>query len=133
MTDGTAITFEPKLFSAVTLSKGEACPTPLNVTTDLRISSTTPFAVTQYVTGRTGASRISDNVGSPNQVTVAPVSQFRTSYTFLASPQFGTNYVAVTAPTGAAVSLDDQPIAAEKFLAVGASGMSVARVPLTAR
>jgi hypothetical protein len=131
VSDGTAITFEPKVLGGVTLSKGEAYEPPTAVTSDLRISSTTPFAVTQYVTGRTGA-RISDNVGSPNQVTVAPFSQFRTSYTFLASPLFGTSYVVVTAPTGAAVSLDNQPITAEKFLAVGASGMSVARLPITA-
>jgi hypothetical protein len=130
ITDGTAITFEPKLHNAVTLSSGEVHEPP-NVTTDLRISSTTPFAVTQYVTGRTGASRSSDNLGSPNQLTVAPVSQFRTSYAFIASPQFGTNYLTVMAPTGAAVSLDNQPVLAEKFLAVGASGMSVARVPVT--
>jgi len=132
VSDGTAITFEPKLLSGVTLNKGEAYPVPINVTTDLRISSTTPFAVTQYVTGRTSSSRISDNVGSTNQLTVAPIAQFRTSYAFIvASPQFATNYVTITAPTGAAVSLDNQPVTAEKFLAVGASGMSVARVPVT--
>jgi hypothetical protein len=132
VSDGTAITFEPKLLSGVTLSKGEPYEPPINVTADLRISSTTPFAVTQYVTGRTSSSRISDNVGSANQVMVPPVSQFRTSYVFMASPEFGTNYLIVTAPTGAAVSLDNQPIAAVHFLAVGASGMSVARVPVTA-
>jgi hypothetical protein len=87
--------------------------------------------VTQYLTGRTTTAR-PDGVGSPNQLTVAPIGQFRTSYAFMASPNFGTNFLTVIAPTGASVSLDAQPLAPEKFLAVGASGMSVARVPITA-
>jgi hypothetical protein len=127
--DGTAISFEPKLYNAVTLSGGE--PLEINVTADMRISSTTPFAVTQYLSGRGASSRMSESVGSPNQVTVAPVAQFRTNYTFLVSPYFATNFLTIIAPTGAAVSLDAQPVAREKFVAVGASGMSVARVPVT--
>ena len=129
ITDGTAITFEPKAFNPVTLNRGEALDTP-PVTSDLRISSTTSFAVTQYLTGRSASSRNQENLGAPNQVTVAPVVQFRTSYAFIASPQFATSYVAITAPTAAAVSIDGQPVAPEKFVAVGASGMSVARVPV---
>jgi hypothetical protein len=131
ISDGTAITFEPKLVPAVTLNRGELRDIP-NVTSALRISSTTPFAVTQYLTGKTTSSRISDNIGSPNQLTVAPVAQFRTNYAFSAASQFGTTFLTVIAPTGAAVSVDAQPIAPEKFLAVGASGMSVARVAVTA-
>ena len=134
ITDDTPITFEPKVRLPVTLKRGEPLDTPL-VTSDLRISSTTPFAVTQYLVGRSAGSRSAENLGAPNQVTVAPVAQFRTSYAFLVSPQFaspqaGNNYVAITAPTGAAVSLDGQPVAPDKFVAVGASGMSVARVPV---
>jgi hypothetical protein len=128
VSDGTAISFEPKLYNAVTLGGGEALD--ISPTADMRISSTTPFAVTQYLGGRGGNTR-SENVGSPNQVTVAPVAQFRTNYTFLVSPHFATNLLTIIAPTGAAVSVDAQPVAREKFVAVGASGMSVARVPVT--
>jgi hypothetical protein len=128
LTDGTAITSEPKLLN-VTLSRGEVLET-LPVTTDLRISSSAPVAVTQYLSGRGASSRMSDGIGTPNQITVAPVAQFRTSYAFVASPQFGTNFLAIIAPTGTVVSLDAQAVAPEKFLAVGASGMSVARIPV---
>ncbi|MET0594619.1 MAG: IgGFc-binding protein [Polyangiaceae bacterium] len=133
ISDGTAITFEPKLYNPVTLSSGDALDIP-NVTTDLRISSTTPFAVTQYLTGRGSGARQSESAGSPNQLTIAPASQYRTSYTFAATNDFGfgTSYLMVTAPTGAMVKLDTQAIPSEKFLAVGASGMSVARVPVSA-
>jgi hypothetical protein len=55
---------------------------------------------------------------------------FHIQAVFIASPQFTNNYLTVIAPTGAAVSLDAQPVASEKFVAVGASGMSVARVPV---
>ena len=132
ITDGTAITFEPKVLSAVTLRRGEPPFEIPEMTTDLRISSTTPFAVTQYLTGRSTNSRMSETVGSPNQLTVTPVAQYRTSYTFLVSPLFTTNFLSIIAPTGTAVYVDAQAVAREKFLAVGASGMSVARVPVTA-
>jgi hypothetical protein len=133
LTDGTAITFEPKILQAVTLSRGEVFPTPL-VTGDVRISSTTPFAVTQFLAGRSTGTRTSENAGSPNQLTIAPTSQFRTSYSFAATNEggFATSYVTVIAPTGAMVKLDTQAVATEKFVAVGASGMSVARLALTA-
>ncbi|HMI82504.1 MAG TPA: IgGFc-binding protein, partial [Polyangiaceae bacterium] len=129
--DGTAITFEPKgVVNSVTLSRGATLD--VNLTTDMRISSPTPFAVTHYLSGRSVSSRMSESIGSPNQLTVAPVVQFRTSYAFVVPSQqlFATNYLTIIAPTGAAVSLDAQAVAREKFLAVGASGMSVARVPV---
>jgi len=129
ITDGTAMTFEPKVIAPVTLNRGDSLLTP-PVTSDLRISSNTAFAVAQFPSGRSTSTRISENTGAPNQVNVAPVSQFRTSYAFLTSPQFTNNYVAISAPTGAAVSLDGQPVPSDKFLAVGASGMSVARMPV---
>ena len=60
----------------------------------------------------------------------AKVSQFRTDYVFMASPSFEVNFVSITAPTGAMVTLDDVRVPAEAFVAVSKSGMSVARRPL---
>jgi IgGFc binding protein len=127
--DGTAITFEPSMLTGVTLNRGEVVELP-NVTVDVRISSTVPFGVTQFVNGRGGAYPNGFFVGGPNQVTAVPISQFQTSYDFAASPLFTYNYVSILAPTAASVSVDDRPILSPQFTAVGSSGMSVARVPL---
>jgi hypothetical protein len=130
ISDGTAITFEPKVLTAVTLSRGEAAEYT-NVTANVRISSPTPFAVTQFSAGSGVVSRQPVIVGSPNQLAVVPLAQFRTAYSFVVSPQFTTNSVVITAPTGTAVLLDGQPVPSEKFIPVGASGMSIARLVVT--
>jgi hypothetical protein len=126
VSDGTAITFEPTMLSGVTLNSGEFVDIP-NVTVDVRISSTVPFGVTQFVNGRWQSAPN----GGPSQVTVVPSSQFQMSYAFAASPRYDENNVCIIAPTGASVSLDGQPVVASLFKAVGASGMSVVHVPLT--
>jgi len=130
ISDGTAITFEPTMLTGVTLSRGEVVQID-NVMVDVRISSTTPFAVTQYVNGRSKAVPDGLTVGGPNQVTVTPSSQFRTSYAFAASPTYEASFASVVAPTGAGVNLDGHAISSDLFMAVGASGMSVARAPLS--
>jgi hypothetical protein len=130
ISDTTAITFEPTMLTGVTLNRGEVVEVD-NVMVDVRISSTTPFAVTQFVNGRSKAVPDGLNVGGPNQIAIPPVSQFRTSYSFAASPDYDTAFASIVAPTGAMVSLDGKPVPAASFLPVGASGMSVARVALT--
>jgi hypothetical protein len=133
ISDGTALTFEPTKFNAVTLNRGEVLELP-SVTVDVRITSTTPFAVTQYMNGRGDVAKAApdgQNVGGPNQLSVPPTGQFRTDYSFIASPLYDTNFVSIVAPTGTGVTLDSQPISPERFSAVGATGMSVTRHPLS--
>jgi hypothetical protein len=130
ISDATAVTFEPTMLTGVTLARGEVVEIP-NVLVDVRVSSSVPFAVTQFVNSRSKASQNDLVLGGPIQISATPSSQFRTKHSFAASPQYDANFVSVTAPTGAMVSLDGQAIAPEIFMAVGASGMSVARAPLT--
>ncbi len=134
ISDATALTFEPTTFNAVTLGSGEFLEIP-NVTVDVRISSNTPFGVTQYVNARPNLALDGASMGGPNQLSVTPVSQFKTTYSFVVSPFYDANFVSVIAPTGVSVSLDHEMIAPDKYSAVGASGMSVSRAvgPLTAR
>jgi hypothetical protein len=127
ITDGTAITFEPKMMTGVTLGHGEVLEIP-NVMADLRISSTVPFGVTQFVNGRASAVPNGIAVGGPSQVTVVPLSQFQTAHSFAASPNFAHNFATIVAPTGASVTVDGKPIMSGQFRAVGSSGMSVAHV-----
>ncbi len=138
ISDGTALTFEPSKFNsvtlnAVTLNRGEVLELP-SIAFDVRITSTTPFAVTQYMNGRGDVAKASpdgQNVGGPNQLSVPPTGQFRTDYAFIASPIYDINFVSIVAPTGTAVAVDGQSISPERFIAVGATGMSVTRHPVS--
>jgi hypothetical protein len=127
---GTAIAFEPPLLTAVTLSSGDVVEIP-DVAVDVRISANVPFAVTQFVQGP--GTKDDPTVGGPSQVAVVATSQFETSYAFAAGPNYLNNFVTIVAPTGAAVTLDGHPIDSSNFMAVGASGMSVAHSPLNAQ
>ena len=94
---------------------------------------TLPFAVTQFLSGRGDLSQpLLDGrgTGGPNQVSVTPSGQFRTDYQFIAPLDFDSSFVAIVAPTGASVALDGETLLPERFTAVGASGMSVARQPV---
>ena len=102
ITDGTALKFEPTSFTGVTLNRGEVLELP-SVIVDVRISANTPFAVTQFLSGRGDLSQpLLDGrgTGGPNQVSVTPSGQFRTDYQFIAPLDFDSSFVAIVAPTG---------------------------------
>jgi hypothetical protein len=132
VSDATALSFTPTTINNVTLNKGEALDIA-DVNGNVSISSSVPFAVTEYLNGRgdisNGASD-GQNVGGPAQWSVTPISQFRTDHVFMGSPSFEVNFVSITAPTGSVVMLDDVRVPPEAFVAVSKSGMSVTRRPL---
>ena len=131
-TDGTVLTFDPAIHNAVTINSGEVLEIE-QVDVNLRVSSTVPFAATQYTYGwgAWAALRgLSTYFGGPSQLAAVPVSQFRSSYVFAASAFYDNAFVAVVAPTGSVVMLDGEPISSDSFVAVGASGMSVGRQTL---
>ena len=69
--------------------------------------------------------------GDPAMTLAVPTAQYRTSYQFHAPTNYVSNFVNVTAPSGATVTLDGQPIPGSSFLAVGSSGFGVAKVALS--
>lgn len=134
VSDGTDLTFEPpSMYKNVTLNSGDVLEIQGSV--DARISSASPFAVTQFLNGGDKG----QDQGGPNQLAVAPRTQYQTDYNFIApdssmrtssgAPSFS-SAVAVLAPTGAMVTLDGETLRPDRFAPVGASGMSVARQPL---
>jgi hypothetical protein len=60
-----------------------------------------------------------------------PLQQYRTNYLFQAPISFDTNYVNITAPAGASVTLHGTVVPAASFTAIGSTGYSVARVSLS--
>jgi hypothetical protein len=130
--DGTALKFDPPIHNAVTINRGEVLEIP-QVESSLRVSSAVAFAVTQYSFGWGAwatARGMTTYFGGPSQLAAVPVSQFRSSYVFAASPLHEGSFVEVIAPTGSIVMLDGEPVSADSFVAVGASGMSVGRQSL---
>jgi hypothetical protein len=81
--------------------------------------------VAQYMQGQ-GAG---GGAGDPSMVLAVPAEQFRTSYLFHAPINYEANFVDVTAPTGAAITLDGTALT---LTAIGASGFGLARVRLMA-
>ena len=67
----------------------------------------------------------SAGLGDPSLSLAVPTAQFRSSYLFHAPTNYTTNYVDVTAPAGAVVTLDGAAMTG--FTAIGTTGFSVGR------
>jgi hypothetical protein len=127
--DGTKLVFDPPGFhDDVTLDAWETLELA-DSSDDFHVTSTSPFGVTQYMHGQglgpqqEGAA----GAGDPSQSLVVPIQQYRTSYVFLAPADYDTNYVNITAPEGATVMLDGEPVPDAEFTPVGTGGVRVAR------
>ncbi|MBX3157811.1 MAG: IgGFc-binding protein [Deltaproteobacteria bacterium] len=70
------------------------------------LTASAPVLAIQYMEGQ----RAGGGTGDPAMTLAVPVDQFRTSYAFLAPPNFDQNHLDVTAPTGAHVMLDGIPV-----------------------
>ena len=77
--------------------------------------------VAQYMEGQEAGG----GTGDPAMALAVPVEQFRTSYLFHAPVNYESNYVDVTAPMGAVVTLDGAPLVLQP---IGTSGYGLARV-----
>jgi len=93
-------------------------------TASFEITANRRIMVAEYLIGQS-----LDNVsGDPAMVLAVPIQQYRTHYLFHAPTNYESNYVNITAPTGASVSLDSATLAAGT--PVGTTGYSVIRVKL---
>jgi hypothetical protein len=128
--DGNEIRFDPSSVSgARTLNRGEIME--FEASQSFRVTGTEAFMVGQFIVGQDyGGYGTSGDMGQgdPSMSLGIPSEQFRTSYTFLAPSNYPANFVNVTAPAGASVTLDGSPVGG--FAPVGGTGFSVARVPV---
>ena len=126
--DKTFVNFDPSsVQKPVTLNAGESFE--LTTDADVFIHSTEPFALTQYLVGHAEVPASgSTPLGDPSQTVVVPTSRFLRTYAFATPPGYETQGLVVIASTGTEVRVNDKPVAFDQFEAVGASGMSVARV-----
>jgi len=124
----TAVTFDPAIHAPVKLGPGDA-PLELDgVTDDVHVSGDKAILVAQYMEG---SSAVPSHSGDPSMSIAVPTAQFRTSYIFVASSTYDSNFVNVVAKPGDTILLDGAAMAASEFAPVGSSGFSVARRELS--
>jgi hypothetical protein len=80
--------------------------------------------VAQYMSGQSAGG----GAGDPAMALAVPVEQFRTSYMFHAPTNYTSNHIDITAPIGAALALDNVPIAG--LVPIGNSGFGLKRLTL---
>ncbi len=94
------------------------------VNANFQITASEDVIVVQYMQGQDAGG----GIGDPAMAIAVPTRQYRGSYLFHAPTNYSTNFVNITAPTGATVNLDSAPVGG--FTAIGTTGYSVARVQL---
>jgi len=68
--------------------------------------------------------------GDPAFLLAVPTEQYMDSYVVLSPDKYEFDYVSVTAPVGASVLMDGEPVAPGSFELVGAGDYAVARLPI---
>ena len=135
--DETIIAFDPPTaHKSISIHRGETVDLDLpkdgEPAQDFLVSSTNTFGVTQYMVGNRAEpyapSAPGADLGDPSQTFAVPVSRYLKRYHIAVPPGFSEHRIDVIASTGSDVLLNDEPIPSEQFRAIGASGLSVARI-----
>lgn len=120
----TTLTYDPPIGAPANLANaGDYIEIPAT-NVDFVVTGDKPILVSQYMQGQ-GDSGIP---GDPAMALAVATEQYRGSYLFHAPTNYLSNYVNITAPNGAVITLDGADVAG--FTPIGASGFSVARVQL---
>jgi IgGFc binding protein len=133
--DGTPLTFDPpEVHAAMTIDAWQTLEL-VGVTEDFRVTSSSPFGVTQYMHGQgTGVAQPgAAGAGDPSQGLGIATQQYRTKYIFLAPADYDTNYVNISAPAKAKVMLDGVEIPASEMKPLSNTPFAVARHQLDAK
>ncbi len=123
--DDTTLAYDPPQNGAPTTiaTAGQYIELAQNVA-DFQVTSNNKILVGQYMLGQEAGG----NSGDPAMALSVAPEQYRTSYLFHAPVNYESNYVNITAPTGATVTLDGVVVAG--FKVIGATGFGVVRLAL---
>ncbi len=126
----TTVTFDPASVSGPqTLANiGDFVELP-STASDVHITADNKIVVSHYMVGQDAPP--SASTGDPAMTLAVPVEQYRLDYQFHAPTNYESNYVNITAPTGATVTVDGTPVDAGLYTPIGASGYGVARIALS--
>ncbi len=123
--DGTVVTFDPAVAGPWTLDAGQWQET--SISQSVMISSTHPVMVGQFM--RSSNASECQHEGDPAFMLQIPEAQYRQDYVFLAPTTYDTDYVAITAPTGATVQMDGATLSLSSAM-IGTSGYSLTALVL---
>ncbi len=124
-TDGTTLTYDPPQNGAPAMLAKAGDYAEIKTDKDFQITANFKIAVSEYILSQ----QEGNNTGDPAMTISVPIAQYRTDYSFHAPTNYESNFVNVTAPVGAMITLDGQPVAG--FAPIGGSGFAVARVQLS--
>jgi hypothetical protein len=123
---GTTLTYDPPQPGApAAIAQAGDFVEIQNISADFKLTSNVPVLIAQYMEGEQAVGS-----GDPAMTLAVPIKQYRKSYLFHAPLSYTANFVNVTAPTGAVVSIDGA-VVSTGFVPIGGSGYSVARVSLS--
>ena len=94
-------------------------------TESFEITGTEPILVGQFIVSQT-APGVDTVQGDPAFVLAVPVEQLRTEYVVLTPERYREDWITVTKPTGAVVTLDDAVLPEADFTPIAQSGFSFA-------
>jgi hypothetical protein len=123
--DGTALIYDPPQAGAPSTlaNAGDYVEIPQSGA-DFQITSSRPVLVAQYMRGQGEFG----NDGDPSMTLAVATEQYRDSYLFHAPTSYSSNYVNVTAPIGASITLDGGVL--PPLTPIGTSGFGVVRITL---
>jgi hypothetical protein len=123
--DGTTLAYDPPQNGAPTMIATAGQYVELSQTAaDFEVSANNKILVAQYMLGQEAGG----DSGDPAMALSVATEQYRTNYLFHAPINYESNFVNITAPMTAKVTLDAAPVAG--FKAIGATGYGVVRLEL---
>jgi hypothetical protein len=134
--DNTQVVFDPVVSgtNGAVLNVGDVLDLP-NVTQPFAVHANGRIFVAHYELGE--FSTLPDDagvpaidLGDPSECPAITISQYRSTYTFLAPSSYAQNWIDVVAPAGATVTLDGTTIPAGDFQPVGSQPFAVAHEQL---
>lgn len=122
---GTTLTYDPPQAGAPAMIPDGGFVEISGNAASFYVTANHKILVAQYMEGEAAGG----GTGDPAMALAVATDQYRQSYLFHAPTNYESNFVQITAPTGASIMLDGAPASAS-FTPIGGSGFGVARVTL---
>lgn len=126
--DATTLSYEPPQPGAPTsIALAGGWVEIAQTAADFRIKADKPVSVAQYMEGQNAGG----GAGDPAMALTVTESQYRNDYLIHAPANYPTNFVNIVTPSAGTVSVDGATISSSQFQAIGSTGYSLIRMPLS--
>jgi hypothetical protein len=124
-TDATTLTYDPPQNGAPAALAKVGDYAEFSTDKDFKITANFKIAVSEYMIGQSGGG----GAGDPAMTIGVPIEQYRSNYSFHAPTNYESSFANITAPAGAVITIDGQPV--NGLMPIGASGYGGVRVQLS--